>query len=288
MKNLKTCFAFTALILMGIGFQTPAFATVETVLGNVPILKNPNLPFAAPLTTNPEIILSRPQYVISYNKERRTPNWVAWKLDASQIGKSGRANLFDVDPDLEKYLGSLTPKQHAVSSAEYTASCFDRGHQAPSADRSDALINNQATFFMSNMIPQTPYLNRVIWEHLEQHTRNQVITENKYAYVIAGPIYDKNFGAIGPKSDIQVPSKDFKVIVFLNKNQTANDIHEDTEMIAVIMPNTFEDGSQHIVGTPCKPFTAAPNEDTADWQKYQATIDQIEQLSGIKLFPKKN
>ncbi|MBC7466139.1 MAG: DNA/RNA non-specific endonuclease [Bdellovibrio sp.] len=284
-RNNLNIVVFTCAIF---GFQNWALAKVETTLGSLSIKSNPNLAAALPVTNNSEILISRSQYVLSYNKERRTPNWVAWKVESKDIGKTGRTNMFDVDPDLDKYLGTLTPKQHAVSSADYTGSCFDRGHQAPSADRSDAVENNQATFLMSNMIPQTPYLNRVIWEHLEQHTRNVIQTQNKKAYVIAGPIYDQNFGAIGPKSDIQVPSKDFKVVVFLDAKQTPADINAKSDMIAVIMPNTLENGTPHIVGTACIPFVADPNEDTSDWQKYQTTLADVEKQAGIHLFPKNN
>ncbi|MBC7464427.1 MAG: DNA/RNA non-specific endonuclease [Bdellovibrio sp.] len=286
MKIKVSKVATLLLVLVVVSFQNSAFAKVEAVLGSLALKDNPNLATQLPLTNNPEIILSRPQYIISYNKDRRTPNWVAWKLEANQIGATGRSNLFAVDSELENYLSSADPNQHAVTSTDYSGSCFDRGHQIPSADRTDLVVNNEATFLMSNMIPQTPYLNRVIWEHLEQHTRQLVQTENKKVYVIAGPIYDQNFGAIGPKADIQVPSKDFKVIVILDANQTIADITPSTPMITVIMPNTLEDGSNPTIGRGCSAFATSTLSGSTDWQKYQTTLSEIEKLSGITLFPK--
>ena len=122
--------------------------------------------------------MSRDQYIISYNKTKRLLNWVSWKLETQDIGKDPRAKQFTTDTDLEKYLLKKGEKP-AVAPDEYSQSCFDRGHQTPSKDRTDTQINNEATFNMSNIVPQTPYLNRVLWEHLEQYTRDNVTKKIK-------------------------------------------------------------------------------------------------------------
>jgi endonuclease G len=264
--------------------HSQTFAKVEALLGDVSLINNPNLVTAEPLSDQPEIIISRPQYVISYNKERRAPNYVAWQLSKNQIGNSGRSNAFAADPDLEKYLAGSN--QHAVLPTDYTGSCFDRGHQIPSADRSDVILNNEATFYMSNMVPQTAFLNRVIWEQLEVHTRQLVQNQNKKIYVIAGPIYDEELGSIGPLNDIKIPSKDFKLIIILDANQTAKDINANTPMIAVIMPNTLEDGSRPVANTTgCAGFTTTTAGHQVSWEKYQTTVEEIQKLSGITFFP---
>ena len=283
MKALKRNFLFFAIPLF---LFDVASAKIETVLG-LPLSKNLNLPGTIPDAPSDEILISREQYVLSYNKERRAPNWVAWKLEANQMGASGRTNDFQTDSDLAKFLGQAHSSYLAVDPSEFSGSCYDRGHQIPSADRTDTADNNRATFLMSNMIPQTPYLNRVIWEHLEQYTRTMVTQNNKKVYVIAGPIYDKDFGKIGPKKDIPVPSKDFKIIIALDATQTFRDITKDTPIIAVIMPNTLQDGSV-ISDTPlskCPPFTVGI-EVRDDWKKYESTVGEIEALAGLHLFEK--
>lgn len=282
----KSAFLFLTCMLV----QAAAFGTVETVLGSLKLEDNPNLAALVPVSSYPEIILSRPQYVISYNKERRAPNWVSWKLQLSDMGRVPRSNDFSADYDLEKYF-SQTSKSNdrAVVDNDYNGSCFTRGHQAPSGDRTDSLADNQTTFFMSNMVPQTSYLNSVIWQHLEEYTRDLVLTQNKTVYVIDGPIYDQDFGSIGPKNDIKIPSKNFKVIVILGAKETAADINDKTEMIAVIMPNILEDGRP--------PIRTADNKDCAgfqitnknvskdDWKQYITTVAEIEKASGIEIFP---
>ena len=285
MKSAKNKLFFSVFLVLSLAFNNLALAKVEIVLGNIPLENNPNLALKAPIIEESEIILSRDQYVLSYNKLRRSPNWVAWKLEADQVGSSGRSNLFLQDSDLENYLEQSPTNLHAVDPTEYKGSCYDRGHQIPSADRTDNRENNQATFLMSNMIPQTPYLNRVIWEHLEQYTRDIVQKQGKKAYIIAGPIYDSNIGLIGPKKDIPVPSKNFKIIFILNANQSPADIDSSTQTISVIMPNVLNDGSIQPTDSnqPCKPFLIPGVLNKNDWEKYQTTLSEVERLSGYKI-----
>lgn len=280
MRGLTKGLVLSSVLLVSTFFETTVFAKVETILGTLSLRDNPNIAWQAPETRESEIILSREQYVISYNKNRRVPNWVAWKVEQSDLGSSGRTNSFSQDTELENYLAQ-TGQEHAVTPDEYKGSCFDRGHQIPSADRTDTVQNNEATFMMSNMIPQTPYLNRVIWEHLENYTRS-LVRQGKKVYVIAGPIYDANYGAIGPQSDIQVPSKDFKIIIVLDANQTPQDINSNTEIISVVMPNTREDGTPISTDSrSCGTFSAPKNSNINDWQNYRSSISEIQKLSGI-------
>lgn len=260
-------------------------ARVEAVIGPLPIKDNINLSTIVPTTNESEIIVSRDQYVISYNKNRNAPNWVAWKLEAKQIGKAGRSNNFQADPDLEKYLKVQDPHYKAITPDDFKGSCFDRGHQVPSADRTDTDVDNQETFLMSNMIPQTAHLNRVIWEHFERHTRDLVEAHAKKVYVIAGPIYDENYGSIGPKKNIPVPSKNFKVIVVLDENQNLSDINEKTQIISIIMPNNLADGSKPTNKTKLCNESLAPQQisrSTEDWIQYQVSIGEIEKAAGLK------
>ena len=97
---------------------------------------------------------------------------------------------------------------------------------------------------MSNMIPQTAYLNRVVWEHLEAHTRDLVVNQKKKVYIIAGPIYDEDFGKIGPNNDIPVPSKNFKIVISVNQDQDINDPNVKPDILAVVMPNLLMTGKK--------------------------------------------
>lgn len=271
------------VILTNLLFFSNAFASIEAVIGDVALKDNANLAGFMPSSESSEVIISRKQYVISYNKERRSPNWVAWKVEANQLGSSGRTNVFSQDSELETYLNRTATGSHAVEPTEFQGSCFDRGHQIPSADRTDTAANNQTTFMMSNMIPQTPYLNRVIWEHFEHYTR-EIVRQGKKVYLIAGPVYDENFGFIGPQKDIPVPSKDFKILIILEANQTPKDINQNTPIISVLMPNVLEDGSKpldhaKLCGT-SPPINVL---NVNDWEQYKTSLAEIKRVSGLSL-----
>lgn len=251
-----------------------SFAKIEAVLGSVPLAENSNL-LGLPRTKTNEVIISREDYVISYNKERRSPNWVAWKVDAQSLGPAKRLNKFEQDEELQKYLKQDTKAPPAVTPDDYRQSCFDRGHQVPSADRTSSSQSNQATFVMSNMLPQTPYLNRYLWEQFEHHTR-ELVAEGKTVYAIAGPVYDQDFGAIGPNNDIPVPSKIFKVLIVKEGDKFRT--------LSVLMPNVLKTGEAPTNKETLCQDSASPNRTAEpEWHKYRRSLADIQKLSGIKL-----
>jgi len=54
---------------------------------------------------------------------------------------------------------------------DFTNSGYDRGHMAPNADFNDTHQNALMTFFIANVWPQTPHVNRVEWLKTENETR---------------------------------------------------------------------------------------------------------------------
>lgn len=291
-------FAKTTILslLFSISLSTTSQANVEAVIGNLPLRNNPNIMGQLPKTSASEIIISRPQYVISYNKYRREPNWAAWKIDNTDLGLTKRSNNFQQDNELETYLNKYS-NLHAVDPTEYRGSCYDRGHQVPSGDRTANDESNSLTFVMSNMIPQTPYLNRVIWVRFESYLRTLIRDQGKKLYIVAGPIFDQNLGKIGPNKDIVIPSKNFKVAFILNQNQTYRDINSSTPSIAVIMPNITKEGTMPTDATACQLLNPDPNQTTSglenndvptsnDWTQYQTSIAQVEMQSHIQIFPR--
>ncbi len=285
MKAIKKLVIIFGLQLL---FLSLAFSDTQIVLGTVPLERNQNIAILPQNTNNvPEILISRDQYLLSFNKKNRLLNWVAWKIEAADLGHVGRSNNFTADQDLENFLTKSS--EHAVTPEDYQGSCFDRGHQCPSADRDDSVENNQMTFLMSNMIPQTAYLNRAIWEHLESYTRDLVLNQGKKVYIVAGPIFDQDFGKIGINKDIPIPSKDFKVVIVLDKNQTISDINSKTQIIAVVMPNLLKSGKKPLEDKVelCSNKSLSANSinvsSSTDWEQYKTTLDEVEKISGFKI-----
>ena len=86
---------------------------------------NRNIRFGMPSPAKPDpenredYLIARPQYVLSYNAEKKTPNWVSWELKESDIGNAPRLP-FEPDPRLPKGFSRVTT--HV-----YDGSGFDRG-----------------------------------------------------------------------------------------------------------------------------------------------------------------
>src|SRR5262249_51219905 len=132
-------------------------------------LANPNVRFGlpAPAKTDPAsreaFLLDRPQYVLSYNAETHTPNWVCWRLQSADIGHTPR-QPFEPDPDLPRGFARVTAH-------DYDGTGFDRGHICPAKDRSATEEDSKAVFFMTNIVPQAPNCNQRGWERLEDYCR---------------------------------------------------------------------------------------------------------------------
>ena len=69
------------------------------------------------------------------------------------------------------------------SHSDFTYSGYDRGHMAPNADFNDTYENALATFFIGNIWPQTPNVNRVEWLRTENETR-RLASEYEFVRVI--------------------------------------------------------------------------------------------------------
>jgi len=67
------------------------------------------------------------------------------------------------------------------------------------------------SFYMSNMSPQEASFNRGIWKNLESAVR-KMATQNQAVYIVTGPIFTSNKGAIG-SNRVTVPGYYFKVIL---------------------------------------------------------------------------
>jgi endonuclease G, mitochondrial len=207
-----------------------------------------NLSHASP--DNPDnFLIERSPYTLAYSKSRNGLLWASWRVDQRWLGSIDRQDDFRPDGGLPKGFYQATP-------GEYRRSGYDRGHLVPSGDRTATAHDNSLTFLMTNIFPQTSETNRGPWSELEQYGREQVYSQAKSAYVMAGIYGDK--GKVGK---VTIPGRMWKVIVVLDSPEA--DITRRTEVIAVDMPN-----SDRI---------------EADWQTYRTTIDRIEIATGYDL-----
>src|SRR5262245_19966081 len=58
-------------------------------------------------------LLRKPQYVLSYNNSRGTPNWVSWQLSKKWLGRTRRGgNPFAPDQTLPRGFFSVRPNDY--------------------------------------------------------------------------------------------------------------------------------------------------------------------------------
>ena len=250
-----------AIVLVGLVGCSTLVNQVNRSVGNPNLLLgNPSAAIA--LFADPQnYLITRPQYVLSYNRDRGIPNWVSWQLNQSWLGSLPRLP-FQTD-------ASLPADWYHVTSDDYTGSGFDRGHVLPAADRNRTTADSQSVFLMTNILPQASDNNRGPWEQLESYCRTLVRQGNEL-YIIAGGAGTGGTGDKGKRSvigrgKVAVPEWTWKVaVVFDRAGMGLADITPQTRVIAVKMPN-----QQGIKDR--------------NWQEFTTTIDEIEKLTGYDL-----
>jgi endonuclease G len=252
-SNRLTAFLPTPAPLVSTAVVTPAPRTAPSGNRNL-LLGNPSGAVHDPSQPT-NYLIERPQYVLSYNRDRGIPNWVSWQLTPSDLGDVKRSNTFIADTTLPK-------GWYRVTLDDYTGSGYDRGHMCPSADRTATQKDNEATFILTNVLPQAPDNNRSTWEHLESLSRD-LVNKGHALYIIAGG--DGDNGKIA-KGKVSVPRYTWKIIVVMPKGESdITLITTDTPVIAVRIPNGLKDK-------------------LGDWDHYRVTVASIEAATGYHFF----
>ncbi|SET97516.1 DNA/RNA non-specific endonuclease [Hymenobacter actinosclerus] len=206
-------------------------------------------------------LLEKPQFAISYHRDRGTPNWVSWYLAPVWRGSAPRQD--DFRPD-----NTLPAGWYQVGASSYSGSGFDRGHNCPSADRTSSVADNSATFLMSNMIPQAPNNNQRTWANLENYGRI-LLDQGNEIYIIMGSYGQGGTGSAGFKTTldqgrITVPNRVWKVLVVLPMgNADVSRVSAATRIIAIDTPND--------------------NGINSNWGQYRVSVDAIEAATGLDL-----
>jgi endonuclease G len=240
------------------GIDTPVVGDNSNLL-----LGNPSNATISTHTPNNYLMVHQ-YYTLSYNRSRGGPNWVSWYVGNQWLGHIKRINDFRADD-------TLPPDWYHVQNTSYQGSGFERGHNCPSADRSNSLKANSATFLMTNMIPQAPANNQVTWGNLEDYER-MLVKKGNEVYVIMGNYGIGGYGTRGFHTTIDsgrivVPAYIWKVIVVLPEgNNDLQRVNATTRVIAVITPNN--------------------NGVKPNWTNYLCTVRDIELATGYNLLSK--
>jgi endonuclease G len=192
------------------------------------------------------VYMCKKNYAINYRIDTKTAEYVVehpTKLSIKGLAK--RNDDFHVDESL--------PKKYQSTINDYNASGYDRGHLAPAGDNTISSEVMSESFALSNMVPQNPSNNRVIWNHLETKVRDLVLS-NRDIYVSSGTYYKPTYKTIG-LNKVGVPDFLWKVIYDKSSNK----------VIAFLIPNT------------------ALN--VKDLPKFIISVSDLEHLTNINFFP---
>ena len=186
-------------------------------------------------------------FTVSFNKDRRTPNYVAWELLSDEVSNNvSRTNNFWKDEEIEG-----CPEYY-----DYSRSGYDRGHICPAADQKWSLDAMNDSFVMANICPQDHDLNSGAWNTLENKER-QWAQRDSCLMIVAGPVYTpEDTLYIGNTNKILVPGAFFKAIIapYL----------DNPRGIAFVYPNMPASGNM---------------------ENYAMSIDDLEELLDYDLFP---
>ncbi|MCW4153299.1 DNA/RNA non-specific endonuclease [Halomonas sp. 18H] len=199
-------------------------------------------------------VLRNDGYLVGWSDVRVNPLWVSYQVAAVDDTRIGSR------PDFRPDWRTLWP----VGTDSYSGSGYDRGHLAP--NYAIAAVHGRSaqldTFYMSNMTPQRPNLNRRLWQRLEEAVMDHFAPRFDRLQIITGPVFpdklmDNVFNRVGL---VEVPEAFYKIIVAP---------HDEAPLaLAFIMP-------QDVRG----------NEPLDD---YLVSIDDIEARTGLDFFHELN
>lgn len=206
--------------------------------------------FGLPALAPGDELVMHPGHALVWSEQHHQPKWTAHIVMPDIMkGNLARIDTFLPDPDVHG---------NTALYYDYLNSGYDRGHMVPSADMRWSQQALAATYLYSNIVPQTPDLNRGAWAELEDWVRRYVHYSGDRVFVVTGPVLTDGLGLLNKpvaKDDVTVPQYCFKALVDLDSPEKKG--------IAFLMKNGLND---HMVIT------------------YAVPIDSVEKLTGLDLY----
>jgi endonuclease G len=191
-------------------------------------------------------------FMVGYSDIKGVPLWVSYQL--SPLPSNAQAHTRPPFHDDWRAL-------NRVYADDYTHSGYDRGHMAPNfaMDRLYGREGQRDSFLMTNIVPQTPNLNRKIWQRLEEMEIKRFARIYDTLWVYTGPLFAHNTKRLSTSFKVQLPDAFYKIYVGVKRGQMP-------KMLSFIFP-------QNLRGH--EPLWA-----------FVSSVDKIEALSGLDFFHK--
>ena len=196
-------------------------------------------------------IIDRGEFVVGWSPSLGHSVWAAYHIPREARFDPGKRPNFRKDPDVPE----------SPSAAAYAQTGYDRGHLAPNhaiESRFGPDVQRK-TFYTTNIVPQSPALNRGAWRLIERLAADLWTARYGELWILVGTI-SKPHGATGERlagTTIDVPEKFWCVVV-------AQDT-DGVRALAVVLPQTTEWNAFPVHGL--------------------VSIDEVERLCGLDLMP---
>lgn len=199
-----------------------------------------------------------PTYSLEYSYKYKHSYWIAYRFDNTTGGNVGRNEAYKPDPEL--------PSQYAAKHNDYTNSGYTRGHLCASSDRQYSKEDNQQTFYMSNISPQSGNgfnQSGSAWNTGEDKVQAwgyNISRSTDTLYVVKGGTIGEGMIKGYIKNEIAIPKYFFMAVLFRSG--------DNYKAIGFYMPH------ENLKDDP----------DKKDPKKYLMSIDALEQETGIDFF----
>jgi endonuclease G len=194
-------------------------------------------------------VLQNPGFLVGYSDARRQPLWVAYRAESLKGRRARKRNdRFEPDPRVARPL----------SDKAYARTGYDRGHLAPSylIGKLYGRAAQSSTYLMSNISPQAPRLNELVWQRLEEAEADVVAPGAVELWVLAGPVFGPQPPLTKKRGGIPVPEAFYRIWLDLRDGEPW--------ALAFIVP-------QQVCGT-------------EQLSRYLSTVDEIERRTGLDFF----
>lgn len=195
-------------------------------------------------------VLRNDGFLVGWSDVRVNPLWVSYALHVVDDPRAGPR------PNFQRDWRTLWP----IAPNNYQGSGYDRGHLAP--NYAIAAVHGRDaqsdTFYMSNMSPQRPNLNRQLWQRLEEVVMDHFVPRFGVVQVITGPVFPESFmdNVFNRVGLVEIPEAFYKIIAVPG---------DEPMVLAFIMPQEVR-GNEPLDG-------------------YLVSIDEIESRTGLDFFP---
>lgn len=209
------------------------------------------------------ILAEYPNYGVVTDTAKRSPVFAVQMIDQTKFQTAGRSDRWKLD--------SRIGMEYQLDNAYYTNNPWDRGHMAHRESagwgntKQEAQKASDETFYYSNACLQHECVNQDEWLALEDWVQKLDQVQDGKLVVFTGPIFGDFSRTVRPdgREPAEVPAAFFKIICYKS-------VRSDSLEVRAFVVQQDNESMRDKKGRT-----------TFNFQKYQVTIREIEELTGL-------